>query len=230
MGVPGTWSIGANQGMDGHGMSSTYIAHEGAPPARANARSIALGAMNFPTDDFNRCRIGRQRAHVNGDRMNECRCRGKLERNARRLAGSSFGFGASALHAPRPAPLDDHPAGFALHLKSLFLDDRKNGENRLGSSKVLPTSTDDVGRQCKRGRKRRASFVGSIVAKSVSLTDVVCRGLVCREMGLDPSDGVGPEEQPPKISVDAIKEGGRREPSSTSCNATNEILRVHDRG
>jgi hypothetical protein len=26
-------------------------------------------------------------------------------------------------------------------------------------------------------------------------------------MGLDPTDGVGPEKQPPKIAVDAIKEG-----------------------
>ena len=100
----------------------------------------------------------------------------------------------------------------------------------VSAAAVLPTSTDDFKGQSKSGRKRRASFVGSIVAKPVSLTDVVCRSLVCREMGLDPTDGVGPEKQPPKISVDAIKEGGRREPSCTSCNATNKILRVHDRG
>ena len=132
-----------------------------------------------------------------------------MDRNALKLAGPGLGLRPGALHASAPATFNDDSAGFSLHFKSLFLDDRKNGENRLGSSKVRPTSTDDVGGQCKRGRKRRASFVGSIVAKSVSLTDVVCRGLVCREMGFDPSDGVGPEEQPPKISVDAIKEGGR---------------------
>jgi hypothetical protein len=110
--------------------------------------------MDFPTDDLSRRRIGRQRPHINGNRMHECRYRGELERNALKLARPSFGFGASALHASRPAPLDDNPAGFALHLKSLFLDDRKDREYNFSSSKVLPTLTDNVRGQCKSGCKR----------------------------------------------------------------------------
>jgi hypothetical protein len=109
--------------------------------------------MDFPTNNLGHRRIGRQRPHVNGDRMHEGRCRRELEWYARGLAGPGFGLGASALHAPRLAALDEDSAGFALHLKSLFLDDCKDREDNIGSSKVLPTCTDDIRRQSKGGRE-----------------------------------------------------------------------------
>ena len=93
------------------------------------------------------------------------------------------------------------------------MDDRKDREDNIGSNEVIPSRTDNVRGQCKGGRKRRAGLVGSIVTKTISFTDIVGRSLVSSEMGLDPTNGVGPEEQPPKIAVDAIEKGGRGKPS-----------------
>ena len=47
-------------------------------------------------------------------------------------------------------------------------------------------------------------------------------------MGFNPADWVGPEKQPRKVAIDAVKESGGRTPSRTPGNATNEVLRVDD--
>ena len=151
-----------------------------------------------------------------------------MDRNARRLAGPGLGLRPGALHASGPAALNDDSAGFSLHLESLFLNDRKDGEDNIGSGKVLPTRADDHRRQSKSGRERGASFIGSVIAKAISLTDVVGRCLLCSEVGFNPTNGVGPEKQSPKVAVDAVKESGGREPPRTAGNATNEVLRVND--
>ena len=190
------WEQGMRQvfppGVNCHWMGTANTAHECAPPARAEASGRALGAMYLPTDNLGRRRIGGQRPRINGDRMHKGRCRGELERNARRLAGPGLGLGPSTLHASRPAALDDDSAGFALHFESLFLDDSKDREGHLGSSEILPTSVDNFRSQC--GSKGRTSLIGRVVAESVALTDIVCRSLFGGEVGLNPTDGVGPEQ------------------------------------
>ena len=74
------------------------------------------------------------------------------------------------------------------------MDDRKDREDNIGSCKVLPTCTDDFRRQSKGGRERRTGFVGSVVAKPISLTEIVGRSLFSSEVGFNPTDGVGPEK------------------------------------
>ena len=62
-------------GVNCHRVGTANTAHEGAPPARAEASGSALNAMYLPTDNFGRRRIGGQRPSINGDRIYKGRCR-----------------------------------------------------------------------------------------------------------------------------------------------------------
>ena len=118
-----------------------------------------------------------------------------MDRNARRLAGPGLGLRPGPLHASGPAASNNDSAGFSLHLKSLFLNDRKNGADNIGSGKVLPMRADDHRRQS--SSKGRTSLIGRVVAESVALADIACRSLFGGEVGLGPTDGVGPEQSSP---------------------------------
>ena len=78
--------------------------------------------------------------------------------------------------------------------------------------------------------KRKTSLVGRVVAETVALTDIVCRSLFGGEVGFNPSDGVGTEQQSPNVAVDAVKKSCGREAPSTPGNATNEVLCIDDGG
>ena len=98
----------------------------------------------------------------------------------------------------------------------------------MAAARYCRRALDDFRRRSKGGRERRTG-AGSVDAKTVSLTDVVGKSLLCSEVGFNSTDGVGPEKQSPKVAVDAVKKSGGREAPSTPGNATNEVLRINDR-
>ena len=75
------------------------------------------------------------------------------------------------------------------------MDDSKDREGHLGSSEILPTSVDNFRSQC--GSNGRTRLIGRVVAESVALADIACRSLFGGEVGLGPTDGVGPEQSSP---------------------------------
>jgi hypothetical protein len=83
--------------------------------------------------------------------------------------------------------------------------------------------------QCQSGSKRRASDVGSVVAETIALTDIVGRSLLGSEMCLDPTTRVGSKKKSPEIAVAAVKQNGRWAAFGAARNATKEVLGIHNR-
>jgi hypothetical protein len=82
--------------------------------------------------------------------------------------------------------------------------------------------------QSQSGSKRRAGGVSSVVAETIALTDVVCRGLFGREVCLDPSARVGAQKKSPEVAVTTVKQNGGRAAFGTASNATKKVLSIHD--
>jgi hypothetical protein len=82
--------------------------------------------------------------------------------------------------------------------------------------------------QSQSGSKRRAGGVSSVVAETIALTDIVGRGLLSREVCLDPSTRVGSKQKSPKIAVAAVKQDGGWAAFGTARNATKKVLSIHN--
>jgi hypothetical protein len=82
--------------------------------------------------------------------------------------------------------------------------------------------------QSQSGSKRRAGDVGSVVAETIALTDIVGRGLLSREVCLDPTTRVGAKKKSPEVAVAAVKQNGGRAAFGTARNATKKVLSIHN--
>jgi hypothetical protein len=81
------------------------------------------------------------------------------------------------------------------------LDDQGGGE-------LLGPGSHKVGAGIVAASQAGAGFVRSIVAQPVGLGHPGNNCLSDGQVGLDPANGKRPQEQPPKITIGAVEEGG----------------------